>query len=597
LFLLPDNYLLKFNNLQGLRLKDSYQSDYSFIKELKSLTSLDLSSNQISDASFIKELKSLTSLGLGSNQISDASFLKELKSLTFLSLGNNPLRIPSKTTADSGLSAIRNYFKQIDEQGVDHIYEAKMLIVGEPGAGKTTLFKKLQDNNYVPKELTEDEKKSTVGVNIKKGWKFEHTKDKSIKFKANLWDFGGQPPQYILHQYFLTERSLYILLANKREENPATFNYWFEIIGTLGKNCPVLVVLNEINYDSVTKFDVSKYEREFDEINIDKKEVNFAKNDGRFQVLQKEIQTKLSNLKHIGEALPANWIPIRRALERQKNKKYIKIDDYCRICTKNYIPEKESQINLLGYLRDLGTALYYESDNHLCNYVILDPHWVIDSLYAVLQNDVVQKKGGKFKREFVYDLWKQKDYTTEDCQILLDLMLKGKFEIAYQINDKEFIVPFLLPYQTPNYKDVGDFNKNNIVQIHFKYDFMPPGILARLVVRLNEFICKLNGKEIVWQDGVLFESENAVAEIIELEHQEKITIKVLGEKQKEFLTYIRNKIQEIHKEWFKDRLKVDELVPCNCRICENETEPFFYKRPLAKLVGYLKTFDKDGTTI
>ncbi|CAL1549086.1 unnamed protein product, partial [Lymnaea stagnalis] len=109
-----------------------------------------------------------------------------------------------------------------------------------------------------------------------------------------------------------------------------------------------------------------------------KKEVDFSKEDGRFKLLQSEIQTKISNLAHIGEQLPANWIPIRKALERRKNKNYIKIDDYTQICTRYFIPEDESQKNLLGYLRDLGTALYYEGDNHLCNYVILNPHWVID---------------------------------------------------------------------------------------------------------------------------------------------------------------------------------------------------------------------------
>ena len=41
--------------------------------------------------------------------------------------------------AAQGIGAMREYFRQLTDAGVDHLYEAKLLIVGEAGAGKTTL--------------------------------------------------------------------------------------------------------------------------------------------------------------------------------------------------------------------------------------------------------------------------------------------------------------------------------------------------------------------------------------------------------------------------------------------------------------------------
>ena len=38
-----------------------------------------------------------------------------------------------------GKDAIRDYYKQIEEQGVDYLYESKLLIVGDPASGKTTI--------------------------------------------------------------------------------------------------------------------------------------------------------------------------------------------------------------------------------------------------------------------------------------------------------------------------------------------------------------------------------------------------------------------------------------------------------------------------
>jgi GTPase SAR1 family protein len=38
-------------------------------------------------------------------------------------------------------------------------------------------------------------------------------------FRVNIWDFGGQEIYHQTHQFFLTERSLYALVADTRTEN------------------------------------------------------------------------------------------------------------------------------------------------------------------------------------------------------------------------------------------------------------------------------------------------------------------------------------------------------------------------------------------
>jgi hypothetical protein len=116
------------------------------------------------------------------------------------------------------------------------------------------------------------------------------------------------------------------------------------------------------------------------------------------------------------------------------------------------------------------------------------------------------------------------------------------------------------------------------VQVYFQYDFMPPGILSRLIVRLNEIIDVQNGSQIVWERGVLFKRDSSSAEIIESQHKKQLTIKVSGEsfvKNKELLTIVRNEIRKIHKDWFDDRLSFQEMVPCICNECQ-KSEPIFY---------------------
>ena len=73
---------------------------------------------------------------------------------------------------------------------------------------------------------------ATIGVNIPPGgWEFPFKLNDTdtVNFRANIWDFGGQKIQYMTHQFFLTTRSLYVLVTDDREQK-TNFDYWFKII-------------------------------------------------------------------------------------------------------------------------------------------------------------------------------------------------------------------------------------------------------------------------------------------------------------------------------------------------------------------------------
>ncbi|MCD9189401.1 MAG: ADP-ribosylation factor-like protein [Pyrinomonadaceae bacterium] len=459
----------------------------------------------------------------------------------------------------------------MESEGEDFIYEAKVLIVGEPRAGKTTLFRKLQNEKYLPVEATKEEKESTIGVNIN-FLEFPFNEEK--QFTAHLWDFGGQEKQYVLHQYFFTERSLYVLLADDCKEL-GNFNYWFEIIATLGSGCPVLVVLNEIN-SKVKNFDISVYKKEFGEKieDIEEKSVNFANNDGRFANLANEIKTKLKNLPHIGQALPKTWVKVRKELS-EIEEPLISIDEYEKICEKCGVDNFEYRKQILEYLHDLGIALNYKHDDNLRNKLILKPNWVIDALYAVLKNEKIIRNAGEFTCDQVFELWK--DYKADEKTILLQLMQKGKFEVAYKLENKNaYIAPILLPEIAPKF----EFDEKDSLQIHFDYTFKPKGIISRLIVRFHENIVSQNGEQKVWKKGVLLQNKNSRARIVESEQRRKIIINVSGKsafENREFITIISNEIKRIHRDWFENRLTFDEMIPCYCEVCKKETEPQFYE--------------------
>jgi internalin A len=166
----------------------------------------------------------------------------------------------------------RQIASQIEEQGSSYLAEARILILGEPGAGKTTLFNKFKDENY-PVPNDED---PTLGINIDSDWNIVISQNPMKSIKCSLWDFGGHEIQSYIHHIFLSKRSLYILVVDDRKQN-TEFDYWFNIITSLGEKASVLVVLNERNYKSISSFDISYYKERFPELRIERRDIDFFK--------------------------------------------------------------------------------------------------------------------------------------------------------------------------------------------------------------------------------------------------------------------------------------------------------------------------------
>ncbi len=173
----------------------------------------------------------------------------QLTKLAFLNLSGNPLKTPPPEIIRKETKAILQYLQQLAREGSNHLYEAKLLIVGEGDAGKTTLAHKIQAPTY---ELP-DYQSSTEGIEIVP-WHFPHTEARD--FQVNIWDFGGQEIYHATHQFFLTKRSLYTLVVDSRK-NHLDLYYWLNVVELLSHNSPLVILQNEKD-DRVVKIDLPK---------------------------------------------------------------------------------------------------------------------------------------------------------------------------------------------------------------------------------------------------------------------------------------------------------------------------------------------------
>ena len=88
---------------------------------------------------------------------------------------------------------------------------AKVLLVGESGAGKTGLSKRLALNAWEPSD-------STVGAWATQ-WKLPVASGKGVEREIWLWDFGGQADQRLIHQLYMDETALAVLVFDGQKED------------------------------------------------------------------------------------------------------------------------------------------------------------------------------------------------------------------------------------------------------------------------------------------------------------------------------------------------------------------------------------------
>jgi internalin A len=182
--------------------------------------------------------------------------LLNIKSLKRLYIqGNINLRIPPEILGPNYIELIKtsrstlDFRKYADPKRILNYYfrarrderplnEAKLILVGYGTVGKTSLVNRLIHDGFDQAE------KETEGINISQ-WPISLRDGEDARL--HIWDFGGQEIMHSTHQFFLTQRSLYLLVLNGRQgHEDADADYWLSLIDSFGEGSPVLVVLNKI---------------------------------------------------------------------------------------------------------------------------------------------------------------------------------------------------------------------------------------------------------------------------------------------------------------------------------------------------------------
>ena len=598
--------LKKLSNLKELYVWKTQIDDLQFLETLPNLQLLDIADTPCNNIASLDKLVSLRKLDISNTQVTDLSPLLPLiqkgipvewqKSTIVTSTGsdvfvvggkNSPLTNPPQEIIEQGNEAILRYFEEKERLGAKSIIkvrEAKLLIVGQGGAGKTTLRDKLlnAEAELPPPDAT------TRGIEIR--CLDEKMPGSGEPFKLNIWDFGGQNIQHYAHQFFLTGSALYTLVSSEREQNE-NFQYWLNIIEMLGGASPVIIVQNKKAGHFEEIRNAAAIRERFENVlnrffALDLKD---AATEQEFKDLRKEILFKASQLPHVEREYLASFAAVREKLEAAAatGKHFLKWDEYLAVGAEVGIEDNEDLLkDYAKAFTFLGVCQYFPDDLQLRNFVFLNPKWIIDALFQLLYHKKVEKQHGVFEEKDTLEIWKGAEYRGMEGHLV---RMMENFELCYRItgDSHRYIVPQRLPAEKQSY----NWDEPDATPLLYEYKFMPKGIVTRLTCRLHT---RIEGDH-VWNDAVIFSQPDGKARVFvrEVYGENKIELRAAGEKREGLFNEVIRQIDDIHATSKFANLQVDKKVPCPCPECAaNPATRHFYKYELLE-----KAIDKGKTKV
>lgn len=455
------------------------------------------------------------------------------------------------------------YGERVKSTPVRRVREGKVLLVGNGGAGKTSLARHIFaawgrkglsqafERPFAPNEP------QTQGVEIGR----VDCKTPDGDLRLNVWDFGGQEIMHSTHQFFLTERSLYVLvLDGRREEDP---EYWLDMIKTFGGASRVLVVMNKID------------ENPFFDLNRNHLQSKYPAIAGFYRVSCKtgegveptlsSLQSRAMEIEHLSRDLPEPWFKIKRRMESIRED-FISFDRFESTCAEAGVDDPDEVESVATYLSDLGVIVHFDAPV-LRETKVLNPSWVTQGVYAIVTSARLRGQGGAFHRNDLAHILDRKRFPRARHDYLIEIM--RRFDLCFPLDDGRYLAPDLLPAEEPEH----GFNLSDGIRHRVAYEFMPTSVFPRTMVRLNYDLAPGGA----WRDGCVLRHEASSAQaLIRADRKSRaVTVNVTGPGRADYFPVVRNAILQVSAN--PTPLLYRELVPCVCSQCAGAPEPHYYR--------------------
>jgi small GTP-binding protein len=438
----------QLSNLQDLRLDHNQLSQLPpELWLLSNLQELDLDHNPLNQLPpEIGQLTNLLKLIVDHSQLNQLPpEIGQLTNLQTLNVTDIPtLQTPPPEIVARGTADILAFLQELQESSITR-YESKLLLVGEGGTGKSSLLRALRNETFDANLST------THGIEV------DHLKLSHFNHEImlNTWDFGGQQIYHATHQFFLTKRSLYMVVWNARlGVDQGRLDYWLETIKAHAPDAPVLLVATHVD-ERTPDLNYQLYKDVYPQI-VGHLGVSNKLGEGITE-LKTTLAEQAVRLPLMGQPWPGRWLSAENIL-LARPEHHIDADTYTHCCLTCEVEAGIAQGPLGNYLHDLGKILYFREDFVLSNLIVLKPNWVTKAISRVLDDEATRRAHGILLHSDLPRIWAvdEDGQPYESYLYPIFLRLMERFYLSYQIeadapgdHSTSSLIPQLLPFQPP----------------------------------------------------------------------------------------------------------------------------------------------------
>jgi small GTP-binding protein len=563
--------------LSILRLKGNYIGEAgakAIAAALPHLSILSLNDNNIGPAgakAIAAALSNLTTLDLSNNNIGvegtkallDAWLARGSSRLYELRLNHNgdisgllPEEVLATSDPQAILAAYRSFVVAQHKKTLKPLNELKLLVVGNEAVGKTSLLRYLITGK--PRDPAEPK---TPGITQREKIEVQGWSPHRSQVRLNVWDFGGQEMMRGTHRFFLTERSLYLLVLEDRRQDDRSVYDWMKTIRNRGGVSPVIVVINKSD-------NPGKQDLRLDENGLQQTYGNIVAflrtscnpgdwaeksiEDLRLKIV--DVITQNEHLKRIREPIPANWIQIKnRVRELADQHPVLTHADFVALCKApgagtDPIIEENEQRAVLRLLNELGTIVAHglERDSPATRREInlLDPNWLTGAIYCILEKASSVDQQGEFLRRQLGDWLDPGLYPLQRHEFILDMMLDRDIGLCFRLpvpQEERYLVPEALPGKRPLLTDWPE----DSLRFRYEYGYLPPSLIPRFIVETHRDLPPGKSR---WRTGVVLGVRGCEVLVVADPDRWRIDLQVAGPSalRRPALNIVLNHLDAVH---------------------------------------------------
>ncbi|MDR0869186.1 MAG: hypothetical protein LBN39_00175, partial [Planctomycetaceae bacterium] len=446
---------------------------------------------------------------------------------------------------DRGAKAVADYLVELEKsakKGNKPIFlnEARLIILGEKGAGKTSLARRLiKSNAGMPKE--ED---STFGVDVLP-WKIPRKDNPDEKINVPIWDFAGHVVTHAAHKIFLAKRCVYVIVYNGRIERDNHLEYWLDQVKE--KDSTVFILVNLRGDKNNPQIPKNKLKRLYDKNTIEFYEVDLKKDETKIAEFRSKIIGAINASSTCNDLAIPGYSKTKETLAtyfENNERGCIEKNEFDKITKEN---GSDNPTLLLELFDLLGHCRY---DKNIDAKKVFNLKWISDGVYIIF-NWI----SNNHKNSFCHSDWtkifedKKEQYPLEKSNFIIQLM--KNHELAYSTERGFYIIPSLLEIDEP--EDLPEYSVTDSLMMRYesKRPFLPD-IISRFIVRHSGDI-KKDKNDMVWRSGVILEgkanSEGCTAFV--WENDRTINVSVKGTGKTNYLNELRETLNELFKKYEK----------------------------------------------